>query len=95
LTHGWIHSHSPCFAADTRCIPVDGAARGSNDGDVANACIHASIRSRLIAGTVFGNDAGAILEAERAIALLQQGRISIYLMYSFTTLIALLLWVRR
>ena len=31
----------------------------------------------------------------RWIGLLQQGRISIYLMYSFATLIALLLWVRR
>ncbi len=37
----------------------------------------------------------AVARLARLIGLLQQGRISIYLMYSFATLIALLLWVRR
>jgi formate hydrogenlyase subunit 3/multisubunit Na+/H+ antiporter MnhD subunit len=39
--------------------------------------------------------AAAVARVARLVGLLQQGRISVYLMYSFVTLIALLLWIRR
>jgi hypothetical protein len=39
--------------------------------------------------------AGGVERLSRWIGLLQQGRIAVYLLYSFLTLIAVLLWVMR